>query len=172
MEQELQEVDHQLTVFKKTNRFDFDRLENFKIDQQRLNLRLVELKKNGVDLNRVIVSMNAGHEKATSETMSQLQASFTYLFHRIIDREECAGHLELQSNENDQKLDILCTFSDIEMPFESLPLTEKRVVALIFILSVLQSSPYAIYLLDHIDEVRILTFEAFSLRLVIFCVFL
>lgn len=165
LEQELEEVNHQLRVFKETNHFDVDRVENFKSEEERLSQRLAVLKKNGIELRRLIATKNVENKKATCEMMAELQTTFVYLFHRIIDTEGCSGHLELRSmdavsNENDpdQELEIYCTFScdvssENDLPFDQLSLNHKTIVALIFILAVLQSSPYAVYLLDHIDEV-------------------
>lgn len=171
LEQELEEVNHQLTVFRETNHFDVDRVENFKIEKQRLNQRVAELKKNGNKLSRIIDTMDVENGNASREMMNRLQASFAYLFHRIVDSDGSAGHLELRpagnsSNENMeiQELEIYCTFSSDEAtanetPFDLLSRDQKSIVALIFILAVMQSCPYTIYLLDHIDEVmQILSF--------------
>lgn len=176
LEEELDEVNHQLAVFKETNRFDVDRVENFKNEKQRLNQRLAELKKNGNKLSRLIGSMDVENGNDTRETMNRLQASFAYLFHRIIDSSDCAGHLELRpagnspnENEEIQELEIYCTFfSDEEgianeMPFDQLSRNQKSIVAFIFTLAVLQSCPYTIYLLEHIDEVMAFFFRIFRI---------
>lgn len=146
-----------------TNQFDVERVENLKIEKQRLNQRLAELKKNGIELNRLIGTMNVENENATRETMNNLQTSFAYLFRRIVCRDDSSGRLELRpvdaatsGNEGTQELEILCTFpQDKELCFDQLSVNHKPIVALIFILAVLQCSPYAIYLLDHIDEVTL-----------------
>lgn len=160
-------MNHQLRVFKETNHFDVDRVENFKIEKQCLNQRMAELKQNGIDLRRLIATMNVENGNATREMMARLQTTFAYLFHRIIDSDGSSGYLELRpvaaaaanGNEELKELEIYCAFAsdalaEHELPFDQLSRNQKTTVALIFVLAVLQSSPYAIYLLDYIDEVR------------------
>lgn len=171
LEQELDEVNHQLCVFKDTKQFDVERVEGFKIEKLRLHERLAELKKNGIELRRLIATMNVENKNATREMMAKLQTCFKYLYRRIIDCAGSSGDLKLRTagaanNENGEteELEIFCTFTGEdhagkEFPFDQLTLKHKTIVALIFILAVLQSSPYTLYLLDHIDEVRLIHFD-------------
>lgn len=165
IDQELDEIKHQLSVFSETNRFDVNRVANFKIEKQHLSRRLKELKKSGSDLRRVITEKSDENENATREMLDQLQANFSSLFQRIIGVAGSSARLQLLSAEaasevNEQlQLEIFCTFPNDECagnesPFDGLSPAHKDIVALIFILAVLQTSPYAVYLLDHIDEVR------------------
>lgn len=160
-----------MCVFKETKQFDVERVEKFKREKLHLHERLAELKKNGIELRRLIATMNDENENATQEMMGRLQTCFKYIYRRIVNCDGSWGDLKLRtagaaSNEDVeiQELEIYCTFSgddhtEKELSFDHLTLKHKTIVALIFILAVLQSSPYALYLLDHIDEVRYSHFD-------------
>lgn len=160
-----------MCVFKDTKQFDVERVEKFKSEKMHLHERLAELKKNGIELRRLIATINVENENATQEVMSKLQTCFKYLYRRIINCDGSWGDLKLRTAgaaSNDdvdiQELEIYCTFSgddhtEKELSFDQLTPKHKTIVALIFILAVLQSSPYALYLLDHIDEVRYSHFD-------------
>lgn len=167
LQQELEELNHQLCVFKENNEFDVGRLENFKMDKQRLNQQLAELKDNGIELRRLIETMDVENGNATREMMSRLQTTFANIFKRIIDGKGSSARLELSpvvavSNGNEtesiRELEIYCRFpsdqpNESELSLGQLTINDKTIVALIFFFAVLQCSPYGFYMLDHIDDV-------------------
>lgn len=162
MDHELKLARQHVDSYKKTNRFDDGLLATFRQEKVRLEGRRDELNHCGDRIEKAILEYDAKIQQVMGDTLDDLKARFGELFPAFVengtaDMEILSEKLHEESGTKDYAvgLDISAKFAVNEMNFEKLSLAERRIVALVFILTIQQLSGVPFFLFDCIDRVSL-----------------
>lgn len=165
------DLDHELKLarqhvdsYKKTNRFDDGLLASFRQEKARLETRRDELIACGERIEKAILEYDAKIQQVLSETLDELKTRFGELFPAFVDNgtadmEIMTEKLREEGGGMDHAVgfNISAKFGVNEVNFEKLALPERRIVALVFILTIQQMSGVPFFLFDCIDRVSLYT---------------
>lgn len=161
IDHQLSIAQHQLKTYENTDSFDMNMLHTFTKERETLSRRRLELTKIDYKISQAMQKVEASIQTSIRSTFDELAKHFSSNFKKFVAGG--TGRLQLieaESGENAVNksqeaigLNIFAKFDHSEEPFERLFGEKRRVVALIFIISMQQLCPAPFYLIDCIDEV-------------------
>ncbi|XP_055303754.1 structural maintenance of chromosomes protein 3-like [Sitodiplosis mosellana] len=155
---------YQLKTYENTDNFDLNMLDTFTKERENFMRRRFELTQMESKISQAMAKMEASIKTSIRNTFYELAKHFSTNFKRFVPRG--AGKLQLieaASAENDDALmqnrnqeaiglNIFARFDQSEDQFDHLFGQKRRVVALVFIISMQQLCPAPFYLIDCIEE--------------------
>lgn len=161
IDHQLSIAQHQLKTYENTDSFDMNMLHTFTKERETLSRRRLELTKIDYKISQAMQKVEASIQTSIRSTFDELAKHFSSNFKKFVAGG--AGRLQLIEPECGQNaanrsqeaigLNIFAQFDHSEESFERLFGEKRRVVALIFIISMQQLCPAPFYLIDCIDEV-------------------
>lgn len=157
---------YQLKTYENTDSFDLDMLDTFTRDRENFMRRRKELTQMEHKISQAMANLEANIYTSIRSTFDELAKHFEANFKRFVP--DGAGQMRLSEAPNDENvvellqskhrkiigLDIFARFdqNDFES-FDQLYGQQRRVVALVFIISMQQQCPAPFYLVDCVEEV-------------------
>lgn len=165
---------HQLKTYDNSNSFDMNVLKTFTNDRENFMRRRVELSQLESKIRLVMNKIEASMKTSFQKTFHDLAKRFSKIFVRFVPNGSATLHLIKE--ENDQigsvvptgneivkskiqeavGLNIMARFGETAESFDSLFGSKRRLVALVFIISMQKLCVTPFYLFDCVDEVIIL----------------
>lgn len=165
---------HQLKTYDNSNSFDMNVLKTFSNDRENFMRRRVELSQLESKIRLVMKKIEASMETSFQKTFHDLAKRFSKIFVRFVSNGSATLHLIKEENgqigsvvptgneivkskmQEAVGLNIMARFGETAESFDSLFGSERRLVALVFIISMQQLCITPFYLFDCVDEVVIL----------------
>lgn len=168
IDNQLSIAQHQLRTFENSNSFDLNMLDSFKKERDNFVRRRKELSNMEFKITLAMEKMEANIKTSIRSTFDDLANRFAANFANFVPGGTGRLHLiEEETIENEENasamfenqikeavgLNIFAQFDQTELPFDHLFGQKRRVVALVFIISMQQLCPVPFYLIDCIQEV-------------------
>lgn len=163
---------HQLRTYENTNTFDSNLLDNFKKDREALCKRRTQMTNWESTILAALEKFDSKKiDASVKSTFDDLAKCFSTNFLKFVPDgsasleliETASNQTDIDFNQNANEIvgvDIFARFQQIEKSFADLLEHERKVVSLVFIISMQQLSPTPFYLFSSIDEViEILNFR-------------
>lgn len=179
IDNQLNIAQHQIKTYQNTNCFDLRLLDTFTKDKEDFNRRRAELTQFESKISTAMEKLEMSISEAIRNTFGELAKHFSANFMKFVPGGSARLHLveapiNQMENGRDHEIvgvDIFVRFQQTEKRFADLLGHERKLVALVFIISVQQVGASSFYLIHNIDKV-IENFTSFLFAYLEFCVFI